>query len=56
VIPGITGLWQISGRNNLSYQERVSLEAYYIQNWSNWLDVHILMHTFLAVLQARGAY
>jgi Undecaprenyl-phosphate galactose phosphotransferase WbaP len=56
VTPGITGLWQISGRNNLPYQERVSLDVYYIQNWSIWMDIHILMHTLLAVIQRRGAY
>lgn len=55
-LPGITGLWQISGRNDLPYQERVALDVYYIQNWSIWLDVHILMHTALTILQARGAY
>lgn len=56
VLPGITGLWQISGRNDLPYQDRVKLDVYYIQNWSIWLDIHILMHTILATLQARGAY
>jgi len=56
VLPGITGLWQISGRNDLPYHDRVKLDVYYIQNWSIWLDIHILMHTILAALQARGAY
>ena len=56
VLPGITGLWQISGRNDLPYRDRVKLDVYYIQNWSIWLDIHILMHTILATLQARGAY
>jgi Undecaprenyl-phosphate galactose phosphotransferase WbaP len=56
VLPGMTGMWQISGRNNLSYAERVGLDVYYVQNWSIWLDVHILMHTILAALQGRGAY
>ncbi|HVF24986.1 MAG TPA: undecaprenyl-phosphate galactose phosphotransferase WbaP [Anaerolineales bacterium] len=56
VLPGITGLWQISGRNDLPYHDRVKLDVYYIQNWSIWLDIHILMHTLLATLQARGAY
>lgn len=56
VLPGITGLWQISGRNDLPYHDRVKLDVYYIQNWSIWLDIHILMHTILATLQARGAY
>jgi len=56
VLPGITGFWQISGRNDLPYHDRVKLDVYYIQNWSIWLDIHILMHTILATLQARGAY
>ena len=56
VSPGITGLWQISGRNDLPYQERVRLDVYYIQNWSIWLDVHILAHTILTTVQAQGAY
>jgi Undecaprenyl-phosphate galactose phosphotransferase WbaP len=56
VLPGMTGMWQISGRNDLSYQERVGLDVYYVQNWSIWLDVHILMHTAIAAAQAKGAY
>jgi Undecaprenyl-phosphate galactose phosphotransferase WbaP len=56
VLPGITGLWQISGRNNLPYQDRVILDVHYIQNWSVWLDIHIMLHTVIAVIQARGAY
>jgi Undecaprenyl-phosphate galactose phosphotransferase WbaP len=56
VRPGITGLWQVSGRNNVSYQERVRLDTYYIRNWSPWLDLYILARTVSAVLLARGAY
>jgi Undecaprenyl-phosphate galactose phosphotransferase WbaP len=56
VLPGMTGMWQISGRNDLSYDERIGLDVYYVQNWSIWLDLHILMHTMLIVLQGRGAY
>lgn len=56
IVPGVTGLWQISGRNNLPYQERVNLDLYYLQNWSIWLDIHILMHTVLAVFIQQGAY
>ncbi len=56
VLPGMTGMWQISGRNDLTYQERVNLDVYYIQNWSIWLDAHILMHTTLVPFQGRGAY
>jgi len=56
VLPGMTGMWQISGRNDLTYEERVSLDVYYVQNWSIWLDIHILMHTVLTAAQAKGAY
>ena len=56
VLPGMTGMWQISGRNDLTYDERIGLDVYYVQNWSIWLDLHILMHTFLTILRGRGAY
>jgi Undecaprenyl-phosphate galactose phosphotransferase WbaP len=56
VLPGMTGMWQISGRNDLSYDERIGLDVYYVQNWSIWLDLHILMHTIIIVLLGRGAY
>jgi lipopolysaccharide/colanic/teichoic acid biosynthesis glycosyltransferase len=56
VLPGMTGMWQVSGRNNLTYEERVNLDVYYVQNWSVWLDLHILLHTILIVLQGKGAY
>jgi Undecaprenyl-phosphate galactose phosphotransferase WbaP len=56
VRPGLTGLWQVSGRSDLTYQERVRLDAYYVRNWSVWLDLVILLRTFLAVLTGRGAY
>ena len=56
VHPGLTGLWQVSGRNDTSYAERVELDSYYIRNWSVWLDVYILMRTFTAVLSGKGAY
>lgn len=54
--PGITGLWQISGRNECSYAERVSLDVKYVQNWSLRRDVLILLRTFPAVVSGRGAY
>ncbi len=54
--PGLTGLWQISGRNDLSYEERVTLDAYYISNWSVWLDIYILTRTLPVVLRGEGAY
>ncbi len=56
VKPGITGLWQVSGRNNISYEERVNLDAYYVRNWSVWLDFYILLRTIWVVLLAEGAY
>ncbi len=56
VHPGLTGLWQVSGRNALSFQERIELDAFYVRNWSVWLDLHILMRTVPAVLSAEGAY
>jgi Undecaprenyl-phosphate galactose phosphotransferase WbaP len=56
VLPGITGLWQVSGRNNTTYDERVALDVYYVQNWSLWLDVYILACTAKVVLLCEGAY
>jgi Undecaprenyl-phosphate galactose phosphotransferase WbaP len=56
VKPGITGLWQVSGRNNTTYDERVQLDAYYVRNWSPWLDVYLLLKTVRIVLFAKGAY
>lgn len=56
VRPGITGLWQVSGRSDISYDERVRLDMYYIRNWSIWLDLQLLFQTIPAVLKSRGAY
>lgn len=56
VLPGITGLWQVSGRNDLSYAERVQLDEYYVRNWSIWLDLYILICTIGVVLKRTGAY
>lgn len=56
VRPGITGLWQVSGRNNTTYQERVGFDEYYVRNWSIWLDTYILIRTVKAVIRAEGAY
>ncbi len=55
VRPGLTGLWQVSGRNLLTYEERVYLDAWYVQNWSPWLDVIILLRTVPVVLKCEGA-
>lgn len=54
--PGITGLWQVSGRSDVSYAERVKLDIFYIENWSVRLDLTILARTTAAVLARRGAY
>jgi len=56
VAPGITGLWQVSGRNRICMSERVELDSYYVRNWSPWLDLHILARTAKAVLLREGAY
>ena len=55
VAPGITGLWQVSGRNDLDFQERVELDTWYIQNWSLWLDFIIFVKTFEVLVTRRGA-
>lgn len=54
--PGMTGLWQVSGRSRLSFDEMVLLDIYYIENWSLWLDFKILMRTIPKVLLGEGAY
>lgn len=56
VKPGITGLWQTSGRSELTYDERVRLDMRYIRNYSIWLDIQIMVQTIPAVLMSRGAY
>ena len=56
VLPGMTGLWQVSGRSELSFDDLVRLDFDYLENWSVWLDVSILARTLPAVLARRGAY
>ena len=56
VRPGITGLWQISGRNDLSFEDLRQLDTAYIASWSIWLDVHVLLRTPSSVLRRSGAY
>ena len=56
VRPGITGLWQVSGRSDLSYERRVRLDMYYIRNWSIWTDLYLIAQTIPAVLRGTGAY
>jgi len=53
---GLTGLWQVSGRNHTSFQERTAFDQYYIHNWSVWLDIYILLRTVWVVLSQEGAY
>jgi len=56
VAPGITGLWQVSGRSNLSFDEAVLLDLYYIENWSLLLDLQLLLRTVPRVISGEGAY
>jgi lipopolysaccharide/colanic/teichoic acid biosynthesis glycosyltransferase len=55
-VPGISGLWQVSGRSDTTYAERVALDSYYVRNWSVWLDLYILAKTARVVLLGKGAY
>jgi Undecaprenyl-phosphate galactose phosphotransferase WbaP len=54
--PGLTGLWQVSGRSDTNYQERIAYDTYYLQSWSVWLDMWVIYKTFGAVVRGRGAY
>ena len=56
VRPGMTGMWQVRGRNTTSFEERARLDEYYIRNWSVWLDIYILLRTGLVVVSKQGAY
>ena len=56
VLPGITGLWQISGRSSLVFDDLVRLDFYYLENWSIWLDISVLLKTIPAVIRGTGAY
>lgn len=56
VKPGITGMWQVSGRSDIDYQERVLLDSWYVRNWSVWIDIVMLFKTFKVVLLRKGAY
>ncbi len=56
VKPGITGLWQVSGRNETTFEERVKLDAWYAENYNLWLDLKILWRTIFVILSGRGAY
>jgi lipopolysaccharide/colanic/teichoic acid biosynthesis glycosyltransferase len=54
--PGMTGLWQVSGRNDADYATRVYLDAWYVRNWSLWYDIAILFKTVRVVFKRDGAY
>ena len=56
VKPGITGLWQVSGRSDTSYDFRVATDKWYVRNWSLWLDIVIILNTVKVVLFRKGAY
>ena len=56
VKPGLTGLWQVSGRSELDFSNRIFLDSWYVRNWSFWLDISILLRTFLVLFRKKGAY
>lgn len=56
VKPGITGMWQVNGRSDTTYDERVQMDSWYVRNWSVWLDFMLLWRTIKAVLAGKGAY
>jgi exopolysaccharide biosynthesis polyprenyl glycosylphosphotransferase len=56
VLPGMTGLWQVAGRSDLTFDDLVRLDFYYLENWSIWLDITILIKTPFAVFSRKGAY
>lgn len=56
VVPGMTGYWQVSGRSDTDYDQRVALDSFYVRNWSIWLDIVIILRTFKVVLKGDGAY
>lgn len=56
VLPGITGMWQVSGRSDTGYTDRVSLDVWYVRNWSIWIDITLILKTIKTVLFRKGAY
>lgn len=54
--PGITGLWQVSGRSEITFDERIQMETWYVRNWNIWIDIMLLFKTFKVVLARKGAY
>lgn len=55
-LPGITGLWQVSGRCEVDYPERVQMDVQYVEQWSLWMELKIILKTVLAIVRSRGAY
>lgn len=56
VLPGLTGVWQVSGRSDTTFEQRVIMDSWYIHNWSIWIDIVYLLKTVLAVVKSKGAY
>ncbi|MGN1394259.1 MAG: undecaprenyl-phosphate galactose phosphotransferase WbaP [Succinivibrionaceae bacterium] len=56
VKPGMTGMWQVKGRNDITYNERVQIDSWYVRNWSPWLDLSLLWQTFFVIIRKKGAY
>lgn len=56
VLPGITGMWQVSGRSEIGYKDRVSLDVWYVRNWSIWIDITLVLKTIKTVFCGKGAY
>jgi undecaprenyl-phosphate galactose phosphotransferase len=56
VRPGVTGMWQTSGRNDVSYDERVQMDTWYVRNWNVWFDIVLIWRTIGVVLGKKGAY
>ncbi|MCF0247920.1 MAG: sugar transferase, partial [Synergistes sp.] len=56
VKPGITGLWQTGGRNEINFHDRLQMESWYVRNWSVWIDIVLLFRTVKVVLKGKGAY
>ena len=54
--PGITGMWQVNGRSDTTYEQRVEMDSWYVRNWSVWIDMVYLLKTFKVVLERKGAY
>jgi undecaprenyl-phosphate galactose phosphotransferase len=55
VMPGLSGLWQVSGRHMVSFERRMELDLYYVKHWDLWMDLNVLLRTIPAVLTGKGA-